>query len=213
MTNYSDLQSRVADWLNRDDLTSAQIDSFISLAEGRFNRRLIVPARELKTTITAATTGRAPLPSDYCGTRAAYIAGQTAPKLAQMSLTELVETYLGSNANSGDIANYAISGTDLVVGPVPSANVTVTLIYWQTIPALTASNTANWLSTAYPDIYLSGVLTEALLFLKDYQGAALFDSRTEAKIAEAERAGVRKMTGASPLRARGTYRSIPGVQA
>ena len=39
LTSYSELKSSLADWLNRDDLTSV-IPDFISLAEAQIERRL-----------------------------------------------------------------------------------------------------------------------------------------------------------------------------
>ena len=39
LTNYSELKSSIADFLNRDDLTSV-IPTFISLAEAQFARDL-----------------------------------------------------------------------------------------------------------------------------------------------------------------------------
>ena len=39
LTTYAELKSSIADWLNRDDLTSA-IPDFISLAEAEFQRSI-----------------------------------------------------------------------------------------------------------------------------------------------------------------------------
>jgi hypothetical protein len=39
LTTYSELQSSIADWLNRTDLTS-QIKDFITIAESRLDREL-----------------------------------------------------------------------------------------------------------------------------------------------------------------------------
>ena len=39
LANYSDLQSSIADWLNRDDLTTV-IKDFVALAETQMNRTI-----------------------------------------------------------------------------------------------------------------------------------------------------------------------------
>ena len=39
ITTYSELKSSVADWLNRDDLTSV-IPDFIALSEAQYNRSI-----------------------------------------------------------------------------------------------------------------------------------------------------------------------------
>jgi hypothetical protein len=210
MTAYSVLQARVADWLNRTDLTSAQIDSFTEIAEGRFNRRIFGPDREVVSTLTTSTEA-ATLPTDCWGIRAICSTSTTYPTLKQMSLVELRRTYTGAAA--GQPRHYTVKAGTIILGPAPSASTSFTLDYWQTTPALTSSNTSNWLIAAHPDIYLSAVLTEAYIFLRDTEAASLWDARTEAKIDELEKAERRKQNGAAPLAAQGTYRSIPGVQA
>ena len=49
ISNYSELQTAVANWLDRDDLT-ARIPEFIALAEARFNRVLRLRSMEAKYT-------------------------------------------------------------------------------------------------------------------------------------------------------------------
>ena len=39
ITNYTELKSSLADWLNRSDLTTV-IPDFITLAESQFNREI-----------------------------------------------------------------------------------------------------------------------------------------------------------------------------
>ena len=68
------------------------------------------------------------------------------------------------------------------------------------------------LIAAAPDLYLSAVLAEAYLLILDEKRAALWDSRTEAKIEELNKAGRRKYAGAAPLAPKGPV-SIPGVRA
>lgn len=209
MTAYSDLQSRVVDWLGRSDITSAQIDTFIQLAEARFNRRLIVPERETAATL-AATTESVNLPADFWALRAAYVNTQPETTLEQMSLVEYRRAYVGGAA--GVPRNYALRGGTMLIGPIPSTSTNIFTVYWATIPALTASNTSNWLIAAHPDIYLSGVLAEAYLLLKNMTEAGVWDSRTEAKIEEVIKTGRRKAAGAAPLAPRGPA-AIAGVQA
>ena len=54
----------------------------------------------------------------------------------------------------------------------PAAVGTVELVYFARIPALTAAQPVNWLITKAPDVYLYGVLLEAMLFQKDEASAA-----------------------------------------
>ena len=45
ISNYTELKTAVANWLDRDDLTD-RIPEFIALAESRFNRLLRIRAME-----------------------------------------------------------------------------------------------------------------------------------------------------------------------
>ena len=49
ISNYTELKTAVANWLDRDDLTD-RIPEFIALAESRFNRLLRIRAMESKQT-------------------------------------------------------------------------------------------------------------------------------------------------------------------
>jgi hypothetical protein len=40
------------------------------------------------------------------------------------------------------------------------------LTYWKTVPALSNSNTSNWLLAAYPDAYFYGALAQTGTYLK-----------------------------------------------
>lgn len=205
---FDELKARIADWLNRDDL-GAQIPAFVSLAEARFNRRLIVPEREQVSTAIAAT-GSVALPVDFWAMRAIHTDSLVVPTLTQMSLVALRRTYPGGG--SGIVRHFAISGSDLLLGPAPAADTALVLDYFRAIPALSSSCATNWLLDAHPDLYLAGALAEAFVFLRDTEGASIWDSRTEAKIAEIEKAGRRKTTGAAPLAPRAVT-NLPRVRA
>ena len=206
--SWTELKARIADWLNRDDL-AAQIPAFIALAEARFNRVLIVPEREAVATLEASGETVA-LPADYWGMRSLHLADAVQPPLRQMSLVELRRAYAGGPA--GVPRHYCVRGSDLLLGPAPASACELVLDYFATIPPLGETQPSNWLLDLFPDLYLSGALVEAYLFLRDAEGAGAWDNRTEAKIREIERAGRRKTIGAAPLTARAPA-SVCGVQA
>ena len=65
INSYSSLQTAVANWLDRSDLTD-RIEEFIDLAEARINRALRVRLMEsVKVISLVGGTKRYPLPSDY----------------------------------------------------------------------------------------------------------------------------------------------------
>ena len=79
ISNYSDLQSTVANYLHRGDLTG-QIPDFISLAEARINRKLRL--RAMENTASGTTTGQTiSLPTGFVAAKRIQIAlgGSTVP--------------------------------------------------------------------------------------------------------------------------------------
>ena len=66
------------------------------------------------------------------------------------------------------------------------------LLYYQKIPALSASNTTNWLLTAHPDVYLYGALMQSAPYLDDDQRmqvwSTLYGNAVQAVNQESEKA-------------------------
>lgn len=197
-TTAEELHASLALWLNRDDLTN-QIPEFIGLAEARFNRTLMVPERE--ATVTASvSTETFELPDDFWGIRSIYLDGSHRYALRQMSLSELRDHF----QTSGTPEAYAIqSGNKLVLGPEPSAAVSLILNYYQTIPALESGPSTNWLLTAHPDLYIAGALVEAYLYLRDTDGALAWEARLQGKTDEIRKSSIAKHNSGSPLVRRG----------
>jgi len=58
--------------------------------------------------------------------------------------------------------------------PSPDGSYGVELLYYQRIPALSDSNTTNWLLTEAPDAYLYGALIHSAPYLADDQRTAVW---------------------------------------
>ena len=54
-TTWDELKATLANWLNRDDLSAAEIPEAIALAERRFQRTVFSPERETETTLAASS--------------------------------------------------------------------------------------------------------------------------------------------------------------
>ena len=72
----------------------------------------------------------------------------------------------------------------MYVRPVPDGAYTTTLFYYQEIPALTASNTTNWLLTDAPDLYVYGTCMELQPWLGSDSRIATWAAALEQGVAD-----------------------------
>ena len=188
ITTYAELQTAIADTLNRDDLTSA-IPNFITLAEADMQRRLRHWRQEKRSTAEIDTQYSA-IPADFLEAIRFYITSNDTRPLELISQSELLDRKYRSANTSGKPAYYAITAGEIEVYPVPDGTYTAELYYYSQIPALSDSNTSNWVLQYFADAYLYGALVHSSFYLKDearVQGfAALYQNALDSINAESE---------------------------
>lgn len=180
LTTYAELQTAVANWLARDDLT-AYIPDFVTLFECSAARRLRVRLQETSTTLTPSS-GIATLPTDYLGQRRVTWTGSPIHDLSYVA-PPIYSGYLESG--SGVPFVFTIEGLYLKVAP--SSDTALTFEYYQKTAAV--SGALNWLWTNHPDAYLFGTLCEANAFNKGkaFETASLWKSRRDEVFEEIQR--------------------------
>lgn len=169
--DYSGLQTAVLNWSARSDsATSDEVPNFIAFATDGFNYgvpdRVVAPlrVRDMEETATITMTdGVGSLPSDY-------LQYKTARSMA--SLPQPLEYVTGSYTNAaypdgaaGLSRTFSITGSAISV--FPSSGSDVELVYYGAIPALSDSNTSNWLLAKLPMLYLHASLMHLAMFVKD----------------------------------------------
>ena len=164
ISNYTELNTAVANWLDRDDLTD-RIPEFIALCETRFNRVLRIRAMEtLDTSVsTVAGTKTIALPTGYVQMRDIHLNTSPIVQLQYVSPEIMNRIHAGSDSGKPDV--YTIIGNNISLGPTPSAVYEVSMLYYKTFDAITGLSPTNWVITNAPDIYLYGTLLEAEPFL------------------------------------------------
>jgi hypothetical protein len=162
ITNYSELQTAVADHLDRSDLSS-YIPDFIVLSEARFNQTLRHRKMEAIEDLTPSS-GVVSLPSDYLEYIRVVDKGSNRRELRSIT-PHAADQYYGDSP-TGTACDFAIVGSSLYTYPQTSN--TVELTYYQKIPDL-ATNTTNWLLTESPGLYLHATLAHAAEFLRDHE--------------------------------------------
>lgn len=161
--SYFTLQTAVENWLDRDDL-SGRITEFISLAEARIARRLRVRGVEERSTTTlVAGQEYYSLPSDFLEARRVKVNSNPVSILTYLTTAQIDEMY--QTSTTGKPVNYTIIGQEIQLKPSPSSTDTLEVSYFTKLPALSDSNTTNWLTANAPDLLLYGSLVEAEAYL------------------------------------------------
>ena len=183
ITTYAELQTAIADWLNRSDLT-ARIPDFITLAETRINREL--RAREQQVIATAnVDTPFFALPGDFLEFKSFRITdtGGNAYEL-MLATPEQISAALAENSVSNTPRFVTIIGEQFQLWPSPDQLYIGSLAYVRKVPTLSDAAPTNWLLTDAPDVYLYGSLMSAGPFLRDSEALVtfktLFDEALEA---------------------------------
>jgi len=163
ITDYSSLQTTVANYLARTDLT-AQIPDFIRLAEIRMRRELRI--RQMMKSATTTTTGgdsTVALPSDFLEVRDLTI--QTNPVRVISYVSPSVFSRNTRSTESGFPTDYTILATEFKFAPIPDTDYTLEILYYASPDFLSVSNTSNTFLANCPDLLLYGALIEAEPYL------------------------------------------------
>lgn len=166
---YSELQTAVASWLNRVDQTT-NITNCIALAEAQFNRTIRHRQMEMRSTATA--TEYMEFPDYYLEMRRVHLTGT--PRVELKVLTPQEANSSEYSSSTGEPAGYVLLANQIQIVPAPDGTYTVEIDYYRTIPALSGSNTTNWLLSAYPDLYLTATLVYITSAIQDYDAMERF---------------------------------------
>lgn len=189
--NYAGLQTAVANFLNKSDLY-ATIPTFIALAEARMNRRLRVRPMVVNST-ASVTLEFETVPADFAGPISMRLS--TGEVLDCIAPDAMAARKSGGDKSAAKPICYSVVGASFEFSPTPNAAYTVNLVYYATLPALTALATSNWLLAAYPDAYLYGALAEAAPYAGDSR-SGMWSQRFEAALAEIDNADRQEGYGA-----------------
>lgn len=167
ISSYADLQDAVSNYLARTDLGPFVAD-FISMAENWLNYGSdnVSPLRCREMEVVASlvpTSGVCALPADYL--EYTRVSENTSYKrtLSYVTLDQAERDY--PDGAAGLAEKFTIIGTNLYTYPLAQNN--INLVYYQAIPALSDTNTTNWLLTKSPGVYLRASLMQAADYTKN----------------------------------------------
>lgn len=197
ITDRDSLMNQIEDHANRSDIDDEGVsDLVIQLAEFHLNRELRHPKmldRDDSFTIDAQYKTA---PTGFLEPRRIVLDRSPPCELKFVTMEDLA-SLKPRFSDAGVPIYYAVTGLDDTDGvaleflPIPSSAETGLVVYYREIPALTASNTTNWLLTTAPDLYLDTCLYELYDYLRDDEQADRYQRRRDAKIASLNKAGGR----------------------
>ena len=160
ISNYSELQTSVANWLTRDDLT-AKIPDFISLAESYISDDLRVRSMITEATITPSQADNyVSLPTGF--KEAVTFTDDQGEGLEQLYHEDLIE--MQHNATASRPEYYSVTNR-INFERLADASYNFTMSYYKALDI--ATDTTNDVLTSYPNIYLYGTLIQAEPYLKN----------------------------------------------
>lgn len=188
--NYSELQTAIANTLDRHDL-AAQIPTFIRLAEAQMDRELVVRQEYAQQKFYNASEG-AQLPCDFAGVASLVALGQPNRPIVYLSPDMFDEQWLSSD---GAPHYYTITKSQILFSP--SAEFNGILRYWKRLSPLAEDNPTNWLLDRHPDAYLYGALTHAAPYLMEDSRIGVWSSFFTSAVAAINAESVAHQAGAN----------------
>jgi hypothetical protein len=168
ITTYAELVTALGVRIVRSDLAT-RYGEFIALAEAEANRVLDCRQMYVRNDSFTVMTVNPALPATFAGVRSFHLNTNPVTRLQYVKADEFDDVREAASEGVGRPLYYTIVGDAFLMAPTPDTTYTATLVYRRTLPALTESNTTNWLLTAHPDVYLNGALAYAFGDMEDDQ--------------------------------------------
>jgi hypothetical protein len=157
------LESAIADWLDRSDLTS-RVPDFVVLAEARFNRIVRAPDMLSRDDAFVVDGQYKAIPTGFLEARRITLLTSPVTPLEYVTPETMADLRIGRTA-SGKPIYYTVSGTNFEFFPSPDSAYTASVLYYTRLTPNATSE--NWLFTAHPDIYLWGALVAAEAYIRN----------------------------------------------
>ena len=182
LTTYTELKASIADFLNRDDLTSV-IPDFITLAESQINRDVRHWRMEARSSgVQDASDEYMQIPADWVETIRLHLTGTGTSVVNLISRDAMADKRQGDEDVSGTPMYYTHADGQFQLYPTPSADTDFELLYYQKLDVLSGSNADNWLLLDSPDVYLYGALLHSAPYLAEDQRVAVWAQMYSASV-------------------------------
>ena len=200
ISNYTNLKTTIADFLNRDDLASA-IPTFIQLGESQMNRDIRHWKMEARTSGQQSQGDQyMQLPADWLETIRLHLTSQGTDAVELASMASIADKRAQVDDQAGRPRFYAHVRGEFELFPTPDEDTDFELLYYQKIPALGDSNASNWLLEYAPDIYLYGSLAHSAPYLQEDARIAVWAQMYAAAVSQLNSQSERVKNSGSGIR-------------
>ena len=164
--NYTTLQSTIADYLARTDLTN-EIPEFIRLGEVRLSRDLrLRQMLKVATALTTANDSTVSLPADFLAMKDIHIVGAGTNPPQTIEFLSVSNFFRNSKSATSGLPNfYTMLGAEFQFAPIPASALTLQMVYFYQPEYLSDTNPSNLWMAYTPDLLLYAALGEAEPYL------------------------------------------------
>ena len=200
ISNYTNLKTTIADFLNRDDLTSV-VPTFIQLGEAQMNRDIRHWEMEARSSGQQSQGDQyMQLPADWLETIRLHLTSQGTDAVELASMASIADKRAQVDDQAGRPRFYSHVRGEFELFPTPDEDTDFELLYYQKIPALGDSTASNWLLEYAPDIYLYGSLAHSAPYLQEDARIAVWAQMYAAAVSQLNSQSERVKNSGSGIR-------------
>lgn len=184
MSTLLEMRTKIKDYVNRSDLTDANLNDFINTAIRRAERDARRSLNYMKQKTTGTLTADAmtlTLPSDYRELEALYVLRENDDRYykmikKRMNSAFLTYPYTATDGGFPDQVAVDFKNSNFILRPTPDRAYTYHLYYWGYSTALSADADTHWIMTNHEEIIKYGALREAEFWRMNDERAVMWDS-------------------------------------
>lgn len=192
LANYSELQTSIAEELDRSDLT-AKIPDFIVLAESRINSEVRI--REMLTRASFSISSRyTSLPSNFLEMRDFRLLTNPVRPLQYVNSQEMTRYY----DTAAKPPTYYTIHEDIELDSPPDTSYSGEIIYYKQVDPLATTST-NAILTRAPSLYLYGALLESAPYLLNDERMQTWNALYTGHLAALHKSDRKSQRGHNPV--------------
>ena len=196
----STLKTAIQDYAESTETSFVtNLPNFIKTAEERILKN--VQLDNFIKNVTGSGTASNPYlgtPTDYLSSFSlAVIDSSSNYNFLQLKHTSFIRDFTPAAATTGEPKYYAeFDDTTFILAPTPNTNFSFELHYFYRPSSLTSAGDSGttWLSDNAPNAMLYGSLTEAMMYLKNYETLPIYEQRFQEAIGTLKNLGEGKST-------------------